>query len=140
MNPASFDVSALLPHGAAARFVQEVVSVEPESIVTRGAIPAHGPFVKDGVAPAVVALELAAQSAGLLEAISRDDPAGTTASVGYIVGLRELSMSSDAVPARREMTATVTLDGAARPLTIYRVSVSLDGVEVVTGKINIFTA
>lgn len=134
------DPGALLPHGPAARFVREILTVEPGLIVMRGAVPADSPFVRDGVAPAVIALELAAQSAGVLEACVGDDEPDTPPNLGYIVGLRELSMNCVEVPAGRDLIARVTLDGVARPLTIYRVSVSLDGADILTGKISIFTA
>jgi predicted hotdog family 3-hydroxylacyl-ACP dehydratase len=142
VSGAPADVAALLPHGPAARFVREIVSCDGESIVTRGAVPPDGPFVQDGLAPGVIALELAAQSAGLLEALARNDPPGAPAAIGYIVGLGELKVNGACVPAGRDLLARVALDGASRPLTIYRVSVALedeDQQEVLAGKIKIFT-
>lgn len=131
----SRDIGGHLPHGAEARFVHDIDRLDAESIVARGAVPAGGRYDRDGRAPAVVAVELAAQAAGVLEASRSDGPAA----VGYIVGLRELELDVDDVPTGQELVAQVDLEGMARPLTVYSVRVTLGGADVLRGKLSVFT-
>jgi predicted hotdog family 3-hydroxylacyl-ACP dehydratase len=93
-------------------------------------VPAAHPLVASGRAPCFLGLELGAQAAAALEALERAAASGDRApQVGYLVGVRDAAFSSPSLPVDTPLQVTATLSGAARPLAIYRIVVSVDGIE-----------
>src|SRR6185295_10819126 len=75
-HPESVAPATLLPHGSAACFIESIHSEATDGIVCAARVPdAHGLTVGEE-APALVAIEMAAQTAGVFEARRRARTAG----------------------------------------------------------------
>jgi predicted hotdog family 3-hydroxylacyl-ACP dehydratase len=119
----------LIPHRGPALLVHTIVETGPDAAVCRGRIPAESAFVTDGRAPAVLAIELAAQAAAVQQAM-----AARTAGVakpGYLVGVRDAALQVDDVRSDVTLVATVRRVARAGPLATYEVSVTGPGGEQV---------
>jgi predicted hotdog family 3-hydroxylacyl-ACP dehydratase len=127
----------LVPHRGNALFLRQVLRHEADSIECIGVIPGSSAFVRDGRAPAYVGLELAAQAAGALEALSSEE-APLVPRAGYLVGVREARFASEWIPADSEVHARVRRTGRAGPLTVHDVVVEVAGVECVAGVISTY--
>jgi len=135
----SADVAALLPHAFPARLIVALGEHRPEQLAARARIPAESPFAEGGVAPALVALELAAQAAAALEAIERAARGeGGGARRGYLVGARDARWAPPLLPVGVPLDVRVTLDARALPLSHYRFEIALAGAAVATGTIATF--
>lgn len=130
------DPAALLPHGPPARLAEEVLELGEEQVVCRGRVPAESAAVAAGQAGAWMGLELAAQAAGLLQAAEAllpptGDAGGAARAaeprIGYIVRLRDARFPRPTVPAGAPLVARVELEGRGGPLSLYRVTVDLEG-------------
>lgn len=123
-------VDELLPHAGTARLLTEVLRSGPGFIEATGRVPAAHPLVAGGRAPCFLGLELGAQAAAALEALERIAASGDRAPhVGYLVRVREAAFSSPDLPVDTPLHVNALLSGAAPPLAIYRIAVSVGGVE-----------
>lgn len=134
-------IETLLPQQPPMRFVTSIVGEMPEGLVCEARIPAACALVVGGSAPAFAAVEAAAQTAALWEAVRRSrESRGAGPRVGYLVALRDLVFFAERIPADAPLVASVRLDGAALPLTHYAIEVGRDGVPVLRGKIATYLA
>lgn len=134
-------IETLLPQQPPMRFVTSIIGEMPEGLVCEARIPAACALVIGGSAPAFAAVEAAAQTAALWEAVRRSrDSRGAGPRVGYLVALRDLAFFAERIPAEASLVASVRLDGAALPLTHYAIEVGCDGVPVLRGKIATYLA
>jgi predicted hotdog family 3-hydroxylacyl-ACP dehydratase len=125
------DLDDLLPQRPPMRFVEGIEAETDGGVVCAVRVPEHSAFTDRGSAPALVALEMAAQSAAVFEALLRFREArGAGARVGYLVGAREVRFARGRVPAGRTLLAVVRLSGNAPPLSTYTFEVA-DGSDVV---------
>jgi 3-hydroxyacyl-[acyl-carrier-protein] dehydratase len=136
-------VSTLLPHQPPARLLRDVLNAAAEMLTGVAVIPADSPFVEDGLAPAFLGLEAAAQGAAVLEALSRRDISGPSGPsgprIGYLVGLRNARFHTPWLPAELAFRVTVRLSGSAPPLSIYEVTVvGGDGAELIRGTLSTY--
>jgi predicted hotdog family 3-hydroxylacyl-ACP dehydratase len=122
-------VDDLLPHTGTARLLTDVVRSGPGFIEATGRVPATHPLVAAGRAPCFLGLELGAQAAAALEALERAARGDRAPRIGYLVRVRESAFSSPSLPVDTPLSVTAHLSGAAPPLAIYRIGVSVRGVE-----------
>jgi 3-hydroxyacyl-[acyl-carrier-protein] dehydratase len=128
------DLDDLLPHRPPMRFVEEVEAELTDGMVCAVRVPAGSPFAAGGSVPALVALEMAAQTAATFESHGRlraDRRRG--ARVGYLVGAREVRFARARVPDCERFSASVRLSWAAPPLSTYAFDVSRRGEVVAAG-------
>lgn len=129
-DPIRTDVSSTLPHTGTARLLTNVVRSSAGFIEATGQVPATHPLVGGGCAPCFLGLELGAQAAAALEAIDRAALTGDRSPrIGQLVRVREAAFLQPTLPVATPLSVTATLDGAAPPLAIYRIRVSIGGVE-----------
>jgi 3-hydroxymyristoyl/3-hydroxydecanoyl-(acyl carrier protein) dehydratase len=121
-----------LPHGHPARLVRAVVEASADAAVCLAAIPADSPFMAAGRAPALLAIEAAAQATAALRASGGEQEPR----IGYLVAVREARLRRGWIPAERELRVTVKSEGSVPPLRVYAVGVELDGNAVLTGTIS----
>lgn len=126
-------VGDLLPHAPPARLIRGIIETSLEGIVAMAEVPPGHPLVVDGLAPALLGIEAAAQAAAVLEALQRTDAPGPR--IGYLVGIREARLLG-AFPAGRPFRVTARLLGGAFPLSIYEIG----GKGIVTGTISTYVA
>lgn len=123
-------VAGLLPHSGAARLLTRVVRNDSGLIEATGLIQASHPLVTAGRAPCFLGLELGAQAAAAQEALTRAAAKGqASAQIGQLARIREADFFRADLPIDTPIQVSARLEGAAPPLAIYRVSVSVEGVE-----------
>ena len=116
----------LIPHRGPARLVQTILDAAgTDVLVCGGWIPAESAFAVGGRAPAVIALELAAQAAAVQQALA--GKAGAAVAPGYLVAVRAAIVRVDDVAANVPLVATVRRTGQAGPLATYDVTVTGPG-------------
>lgn len=94
-------------------------------------MPAAHPLAAGGRAPSFLGLELGAQAAAALEALDRGAADGDVSPrVGYLVRIRTATFLRPDLPVDTPFVVTAHLDGAAPPLAIYRISLTVNGLEV----------
>jgi predicted hotdog family 3-hydroxylacyl-ACP dehydratase len=119
------------------RFVDEVEADLHDGVICAVRVPEGSPFAAGEFAPALVALEMAAQAAATFEARGRlaaGQPRG--ARVGYLVGAREVRFARAQVRAAERLSASVRLAWASPPLSTYAFDVSCRGEVVAAGQLS----
>lgn len=119
------DLDDLLPQRPPMRFVEAIEAEMDGGVVCAVRVPERSAFTVGGFAPALVALEMAAQSAAVFEALLRFREAKDAgARVGYLVGARDVRFARARVPAGVTLFAAVRLSGIAPPLSTYAFDVA----------------
>jgi predicted hotdog family 3-hydroxylacyl-ACP dehydratase len=119
------DLDDLLPHRPPMRFVEGIEAEMDGGVVCSVRVPERSALTERGSAPALVALEMAAQSAAVFEALLRFRRGeGGGARVGYLVGARDVRFARHRVPAGATLFAAVRISGIAPPLSTYAFDVS----------------
>lgn len=131
----------LLPHRPPMRFLTSIVQQTADGLTCAAHIPGPCALVSGGSAPAVAAIEAAAQAAAAWEALQRWRNTGVASPrIGYLVAMREVAFFTERIPADRDLLVSVSLEAAALPLTHYRIEVSLEGMPLTRGTIATFLA
>lgn len=117
-------MATLIPHRPPILLVERIVEVLDGGLVCEGRIPADGPFADGERASAFLGIELAAQSAAVLEAL-RHGLGGGPPPIGYLTSIREGRFEVPALPAGRPLLATVQRKGGVAPLALYSAEVKL---------------
>ena len=126
--PEDIDAAALLPHRPPARFAARVRRADDAGLDLEALIPEASAFVRDGAAPALLALEIAAQAAACFETLARLRAGGAGgARRGYLVGARDVVLAGGPLPAGRPVLASVRLAACAPPLSRYAFEVGAGG-------------
>jgi predicted hotdog family 3-hydroxylacyl-ACP dehydratase len=120
-----------LPHSGHALLLTAVIRHDGQSIEATGVVPSTHPLVSGGRAPGILGLELGAQAAAAMEALAPARPfAGARA--GYVVRVREAAFAEPDLPVDTPIRVYAQLEGAAPPLTVYRISVSIGEAEALS--------
>ena len=117
-----------MPHGVAARLLTGIVSTSRDGS-RRRRDPRRLPARDAGAAPCFLGLELGAQAAAALDALMRAADGGPAMRVGYLVRVREASFLAPQLPIDTPLRVTARLEGAAPPLAVHRICVSVGGVD-----------
>lgn len=132
-------LDALIPHRAPMRFVERITGEAEDGITCLARIPADCALVSRGATEAFVALEAAAQTAAVWEAVRRSRHAGGTAPrIGYLVSAHDVTAYRATIPAGADLFASIRLEGAAGPLSTYGVEVVVEGAVAVRGSIGTY--
>lgn len=127
-------VETLLPHRPPMRFVTALLDQSAEHLTAEARIPPNCPLATDAVVPAVAAIEAAAQTAALWEALRRvATPAAGRPRVGYLVGLRDVRLHAARIPAGTAFVVSVRLEAATPPLAHYGMQIELEGKSILDG-------
>ena len=129
----------LLPHRPPALFVTAVAEYSDDAISCFGRIPSDHPSVCNGFAPSTMAVEMAAQAAGVLMGIRHfsQDPGLSPPRLGYLVSLRGMKLDAKAVPADRPLQIHVKLVGTFGEMAMFFVRIDLDEDCVVEGHLGV---
>jgi predicted hotdog family 3-hydroxylacyl-ACP dehydratase len=131
----------LLPHSGTARLLTEIVRSGRDFVEAIGRIPAAHPLATSECAPCFLGLELGAQAAAALEALSRCTATGDRAPrAGYLVRVREAAFLISDLPIDTPLFVVAHLEGAAPPLAMYRISVAVDGIEFLQARLSTYGA
>jgi 3-hydroxyacyl-[acyl-carrier-protein] dehydratase len=131
------DLDDLLPHRPPMRFVEGIETEMDDGLVCAVRVPERSAFAEGGSAPALVTLEMAAQSAAVLEALLRFREARDSgARVGYLVGARDVRFARARVPAGETLFTAVRLSAIALPLCTYAFDVGQGSEVVASGTVS----
>lgn len=130
----------LLPHTGTARLLTAVVRCDETSVTAVGEILAAHPLVRQGQAPAFLAIELGAQAAAAMETMTRRAEHPSCPVRGRLVRVRAARFVSDTLPVNTPLDVTAHVMAMASPLAVYRIRVCLDGVERVTATLSTYAA
>jgi predicted hotdog family 3-hydroxylacyl-ACP dehydratase len=129
-------VEAILPQQQPMRFVTAIAGEVPDGLTCAARIPSACALVSGGSAPALAALEAAAQAAAVWEAVQRWRQASAAAPrMGYLVALREVTFFAERIPAEEPFLASARLEASAPPLMHYAVEVALDAQPILRGTV-----
>ncbi len=132
----NLDHELLIPHRRPALLVNAIESHGPRSMRVRGQIEQDHPLAVRGSAPVVLAMEFAAQSAGVLLGLLRlnEDPEASPPDQGYLASLRDVRLQLPTLPVGRPLTAEVILESRLGSMALFSATVILDGKIVATGR------
>ena len=131
------DLDDLLPHRPPMRFVEGILTETDGGVVCAVRVPERSAFSAGKSAPALVAIEMAAQSAAVHEALRRFREAGDAcARVGYLVGARDVRFACARVPVGETLFASVRPSGIALPLCTYAFDVARGSDVVASGTVS----
>lgn len=127
----------MIPHTKTARMLIDVVRAGESSIEAIGRISPQHPAVQDGRAAAFLGIELGAQcAAALLGTDDREGPRPHTEG-GYLVRIRDAVFNLPDLPAGEDLRAIADLEGAAGPLSMFRIRVFAGDLEAMTATITV---
>lgn len=128
-----------VPHSPPALLIDSLVARGPSGARGRGLIPADSPFAVAGHAPSYLGLEIAAQTAALVEALGREGE-DAAPRVGYLVAIRQARCFARTLPIGEPLDVVVLFAGSAPPLSIYEIRVERAGRLLVDGTISTWIA
>jgi len=129
----------LLPHGPPACFIEAIRSVSGDGVVCTARVPGTHPLSAGGPAPALVAIEMAAQAAGVFEARRHARTAvgrEPGPRLGYLVGARGVRFARGTIAKEAACAASIRLVGVAGPLTSYDFEVRCGGEPFAAGRVS----
>jgi 3-hydroxymyristoyl/3-hydroxydecanoyl-(acyl carrier protein) dehydratase len=133
----SVELVDLLPHRQPMRMVAAIEGEAEDGLECTARLPAGSAFNDGGTAPALVALEMAAQTAALFEALRRVRDGGPSgARIGYLVGARDVAFGRARLTVGAAHRASVRLSGMALPLCNYVFEVTAEGAVVASGTLS----
>ncbi len=129
-----------LPHRGPARLVERLLAIDSTSGTAIACIPPGSPFRETGEAderlPAVIAVEMAAQTAAAIEHTAGSPSSSSPpASFGMLVGLRDVRIHANELPADGSFLVRVELSESAPPLRVWSFSVRMDDSLLAEGRI-----
>ena len=130
------DLDLLLPHRGSMMLVREVLARGEDEVLCLAVLPSDCPYLEEGSAPALVALEIGAQAAAVLHAGGRTTGEGPPPA-GVLAGIRTAEALAPRLPADRPIEARARRIGDAPPLAMVEVDVAADGRRVVSGTLSL---
>lgn len=125
-----------MPHSGRARLLTRVTRHDATSIVATAVIGDSYPLVQNGMAPALVGLEIGAQAAAALQAL-QGRASGLGAVVrGRVVRIHEAVFHCEELPVGTPLEITSVIERAVSPLAICHMTLRLDGVECVVARLS----
>ncbi|MEO5699892.1 MAG: hypothetical protein ABIS17_07810 [Casimicrobiaceae bacterium] len=116
------DLDALLPHRPPMRWLRNIVDESDEGIVCTASICRACALAATGNAPAIAAVEAAAQAAALWEALRRSRASGEMVPrMGYLVSMRDVEWFEPGIEAEKTFIVSATLTASIGMLTQYAI-------------------
>ncbi|HEV7672155.1 MAG TPA: hypothetical protein VGS22_26865 [Thermoanaerobaculia bacterium] len=133
--PKPIEAAGRVPHVPPALLIESLVTRGPSGARGRALISADSPFAAVGKAPSYLGLEIAAQTAALVEALGREGE-DSAPRVGYLVAIRQARCFARTLPVGEPLDVVVRFAGSAPPLSIYEILVEQAGRVRVEGTIS----
>ena len=130
-----------LPHRPPALFVTRVLEQSDQRATIVGEVPMNHSLVAAGRAPAILAVDLAAQAAGFLShpAAVSSDGGGRTPRIGYLVSLRGVTLLAPTIAAGCSLKVEVTLESRVGNLLMLSFLVSHEDRELAQGQLGVYS-
>lgn len=104
MHPTQMTPERILPHRGRMLLIEGILHVDDHRAVTRSVVSAGWPFFTGRDVQALVAIELVAQTAGVLNGWFREKKYGPESDKrGWIVGIRQARLTVDILPLGTEL-------------------------------------
>ena len=131
-------IELYLPHRGPMLLVDRLLSDEGERVRVEATVPADGLFVRDGVLPSWVGLELMAQTIGVYAGRRRRER-NEAVRLGFLLGTRRYTCKTDGFPvgARLEIDAHLEIL-SEQGLAVFRCRILEGGIEVAEALLNVF--
>lgn len=126
------DLDRLLPHRPPMRFITGIEAKGDDGIVCSVRLAERGPFTAEGVAPSLVAIEMAAQAAAVFAGLR----ASGAPRAGFLVGARDVRFHRRRIPAGAPCSAAVRVTGSAGDLSTFDFEVVCGGEKVASGTLS----
>lgn len=122
------DIEALIPHRGRMRLIDAVIAVDAERAVSSATVTKDWPLVREGSVDILVAIELVAQTAALLEGWKRlqSRRGGVT---GWLVGIKSAAFRRPRVAVPATLITTASRSYALEGYAVFSGTVS-SGAEV----------
>jgi predicted hotdog family 3-hydroxylacyl-ACP dehydratase len=129
----------LIPHRPPMLFVDRILGEADDGATCRGRVPEAFALVREGRVPALVALEVAAQTAAVWEALRRSrEPGSWSVRTGYLVSIKDVVLHRRTIEAEVDLIASIRLEASMAELTTYAVDVSVEGGQALSGTIGTY--
>ncbi len=92
------DIENLIPHRGRMRLIGEVLTLDHDRALTSSTVSENWPLYRDGAVDTLVAVELVAQTAALLEGWKRQQSGGQGGTKGWLVGIKEADFRMPCIP------------------------------------------
>jgi len=127
MAATEFGIEDLIPHRGRMRLVERIVALDDDEAVTAARVRPAWPLATETGVGALVLVELAAQTAGLLLS-RRERLRGTdlTGAAGWLVGIREARLLVDELPLGSEIRTRVAVAFTFETYTQVRALATVD--------------
>lgn len=129
-------LASLVPHRRPMLLVDELVSHEGRKIVCRATIQDDHPFLSGGKVPALVAVELFAQSAAALVGLLAP-PGGPSMQSGALLGSRQVRFFTDALRVGETVEVHCEEVWTIGPAAQIECALYRDGARIAEGSINV---
>lgn len=120
------DIEALIPHRGRMRLVGEVLAVDDDSAATASAVTEAWPLYRDGSVDSLVAIELVAQTAALIEGWKRQR-SGKGGTKGWLVGVKAADFRWPRITLPATLLTEVRRDYAMESYAVFEGTVRLGG-------------
>lgn len=131
--------AAVVPQTGTARMIRDVVRADAGAISATAVIAASHPLVVAGEAPAYLGIEVAAQAAAALAALTAGAGGEPRAIAGRLVRIYDASFARPTLPAGTTLAVSAECTGAFAPLAKYRAQVRHGDLLLVDATIGIYT-
>jgi 3-hydroxyacyl-[acyl-carrier-protein] dehydratase len=131
-------IESLLPHRTPMLFVDGIVGEAEDGLTCSAHVPEGCAIVAGGTAPAIAAIEAAAQTAAVWEALRARRAGEGVGRMGFLVSARDVELHAAQVPAGTPLVASARLVAHAGPLAHYRVEVTCETHPVLRGTIGAY--
>ena len=129
----------LLPHRPPMLFIHRVLGEADDGATCLARIPEACGLVSGGRAPALAAVEIAAQTAAAWEALRRRrEGASGAPKIGYLVSARDVMFYRATLPPEADLIASIRLEALAPPLATYAVELAFEGELAMRGTIGTY--
>ncbi len=136
MDCRSIDIETLIPHRDRMRLIAAVLAVDEEKAVTTAVAKESWPLVSGGFVDALIAIELVAQTAALLEGWRRlrTRQGGTT---GWLVGIKKAEFRCTPIPVNATLVTEVARSYALEGYAVFTGTVGIGSEEVAALQIQV---
>lgn len=131
-SASALDPGQLLPHRGPALLARRVLSHDEGSIHVLASVPERSGFVVDGGVTPLLAIEMAAQAAGLHGALLAVSRGTAVAEQGYLVAVQQASLHAGLIPVGAALDVKVHLVRNMGPLSSWKGTVHLWQQDVAT--------
>jgi predicted hotdog family 3-hydroxylacyl-ACP dehydratase len=133
------DIIELVAHRGRAVLLDRVVEASETWVRCSVRMRDDFPYMVDGRVPAVVGVELMAQAVAAFAGLSARR-AGGRPKVGYLIGVRNLRLRTEAFPAGQELLVSATLTWNDQNLGSFDCSVTSDGAPLADASLTVYEA